>query len=219
MPKLGQHFLVDKQILQKIIKAANIKKTDIILEIGPGKGVLTREIANRAKRVIAVELDKKLTQSLKIPKTKVLVKDILEISELEIRNFNINKIIANIPYYITGKILRKFTGYFSIYLLQKEVADRIVAKKHSLLSLCVRQHAKAKIISYVPKTAFKPVPKVDSAIIKLVPRKKIYKLDFNLIKKAFSQKRKKLRNTINIDSDARPEDLSLKQWEELSTNR
>lgn len=214
--RLGQYFLVDKQVLDKIIKAANLKKHDLVLEIGPGKGVLTREIAKRVKQVIAVELDKNLANKLKIPKVQVANADILNY-KLPTTNY---KLIGNIPYYITGKILRKFTGFFCVFMLQKEVAERICAKKHSVLSLCVRQRAKAKIISYVPKTAFKPIPKVDSAIIKIIPRKKPYNINFSLVKKAFSQKRKKLRSTIGLAgarSDLRPEDLSLQDWQKLST--
>lgn len=102
MPKLGQYFLVDKSVLAKIIKTADLKKSDIVLEIGPGKGVLTREIAERVKKVIAVELDKDLAQSLKIPKTQVINTDILKLkikNLIEIRNFkpllNYNKYEAN----------------------------------------------------------------------------------------------------------------------------
>ncbi|MFH1392166.1 MAG: 16S rRNA (adenine(1518)-N(6)/adenine(1519)-N(6))-dimethyltransferase RsmA [bacterium] len=212
MLKLGQYFLVDKQVLAQIIKAADLSKNDKVLEIGPGKGVLTREIAKRVKKVIAVELDKNLASKLKIPKVQIINKNILDY-KLPAPNY---KIIGNMPYYITGKILRKFSGFFSVYMLQKEVAERICSKKGSILSISVQSWGKPEIISLVPKTAFSPVPKVDSAIIKIIPRKKPYKIDFNLVKKAFSQKRKKLKNTININSDLRPEDLSLKQWEKLS---
>lgn len=212
MSKLGQYFLVDKQVLAKIIKAADLKKSDIVLEIGPGKGVLTREIAKRVKKVIAVELDKNLASALKIPKVQVINADILKYKILNTKY----KILGNIPYYITGKILRKFAGFAMLLMLQKEVAQRICSKKGSILSISVNSWAKPRIISLVPKTAFKPIPKVDSAIIKIIPRKNPYQIDFSLVKKAFSQKRKKLRNTISINSDLRPEDLTLEDWQKLS---
>jgi len=224
MPKLGQHFLQNKKILNKIIKAANLSKTDKILEIGPGKGVLTRELAKRAKRVIAVELDKNLAKSLKIPaspagrpKAQIINADILDY-KLPTLNY---KLIGNLPYYITGKILKKFAGYFCVFMVQKEVAERICSKKGSVLSISVNSWGIPKIISYVPKTAFKPQPKVDSAIIRIIPRKKPYKINFSLVKKAFSQKRKKLKNTIGLvglRSDLRPEDLGLQEWITLSQN-
>lgn len=213
--RLGQHFLKDKKILDKIINAAELKKSDIVLEIGSGKGVLTDELRKKVKKVIAIEKDPKLAKI-----SKAINKDILEINELEIRNCN--KIIANIPYYITGKILRKFAGYFSVYLLQKEVAERICTKcksknKHSVLSISVQKWGKPKIISYVPRTAFSPPPKVDSAIVKIIPRKKELNINMALVKKAFSQKRKMLKNTLGIDSTKRPEELTLKEWVKLST--
>ena len=101
-------------------------------------------------------------------------------------------------------------------MLQKEVAQRICSKKSSILSISVNAWAIPKIIFFVPKTAFYPIPKVDSAIIKIIPRKKPYNINFVLVKKAFSQKRKKLKNTIGINSDLRPEDLSLEDWQKLS---
>ena len=210
--RLGQYFLVDKQILAKIIKAANLSEKDKILEIGPGTGVLTREIAKRVKQVIAVEIDKNLVQNLKIPKVRVINQDILSYCIPH----TAYKIIGNIPYYITGKILRKFKGFFCVFMLQKEVAQRICSQKGSLLSICVNAYGIPKIIFFVPKTAFYPIPKVDSAIIKIIPRKKPYNINFVLVKKAFSQKRKKLKNTIGINSDLRPEDLSLEDWQKLS---
>lgn len=221
MPKLGQCFLVDKQVLAKIIKAANLNKNDSILEIGPGKGILTREIAKRVKQVIAVEIDKNLAEKLKIPKVKVINADILNY-KLPTPNY---KLIGNIPYYITGKILRKFSGFFSVYMLQKEVAQRICSKKASILSISVNCWGKPKIIAFIPKTAFSPQPKVESTIIKIIPRKKPVKINFNLVKKAFSQKRKQIGNTLDknllqkakINPKLRPEELSLENWQKLST--
>jgi len=218
---LGQNFLIDKNIVAKIVKAGDIKKNDIILEIGPGKGILTQALLKKAKKVIAVELDQKLAQNLRCqmpnPKLKIINKNILEISKSEIRNCH--KIIASIPYYITGRILKKFAGYYLVLLVQKEVAQRICAKrKQSVLSISVNSWGRPKIISQVSQNCFRPVPQVDSAILKIIPRLKPLKINMNLVKKAFGQKRKKLRNTLNINSDRRPEDLSLKNWVKISQN-
>ena len=118
----------------------------------------------------------------------------------------------------------KFAGHFMVLLVQKEMAQRIVSKKGSLLSIGVKSWARPKIISYVPNTAFWPRPKVDSAIIKLVPLEKTNRINFKLLKTSFNQKRKQLGNTLDkallakagIDSRLRPEDLSVQDWVKLS---
>lgn len=204
MPQLGQYFLKNKKILDKIIKAANLKSSDIVLEIGSGHGELTKELRQHCS-VIAIEKDPALAKI-----SKAINKDILKISELEIRNYN--KIIANIPYYITGKILRKFKNYFSVYLIQKEVAQRIVDTKGSILSISIKRWGKPEIIDYVSADCFSPKPKVDSAILKIIPRKKELDINMQLVKKAFSQKRKMIKNTLGTNSRKRPEELSLQEW-------
>lgn len=225
---LGQHFLKNKNIIHKIIKSANLKKTDIILEVGPGTGVITQELVKYAKKIIAVEKDGQLVKYLKkyfkYSNLQIIQKDILSLSIKQYRKYRVNKIIANLPFYLTGNFLRKFTGIFMVLILQKQVAQRICSSKTSLLSLAVRSWGKPKIISYVPASCFKPKPKVDSAIIKILLLKKQYKINFNLAKKAFSQKRKQIKNTLDknllkkagIDPKSRPEDLSVKDWEILS---
>ncbi len=207
---LGQNFLIDRNILEKIISASEIKKDDVVLEIGPGIGTLTKELAQRAGRVIAVEKDKKMVEILSetladYKNIEIIQDDILKLQNLEVKNY---KIISNIPYYITSPVIRKFlespeAPQEIILTIQKEVAQRICAKppKMSLLALSVQFYAEAKIISYVPKNCFLPAPQVDSAIIKIIPQKK-YNIDsdlfFKIAKAGFSHPRKQLVNNLSV---------------------
>jgi len=209
---LGQNFLIDKNILKKIIDSADIKTDDTIVEVGPGIGTLTKELAERAAQVIAVEKDKKmcgiLMETMKnYGNLEIINADILKIEPFS--NFKLNsnfkfqisnyKVVANIPYYLTSPLIRKFLESDTppsemVLMLQKEVAQRICAKppKMNLLAISVqfyvypvksasqseavsreaRQFNRAgpKIISYVSKNCFWPAPKVDSAIIKITLR-------------------------------------------------
>lgn len=210
----GQNFLIDKNILNKIIKVAELKKDDVVLEIGPGFGVLTQELAKQVKKVIAVELDKRMAEALKeelkeFKNVEIINADILKTQseKLKIQNKNY-KIVANIPYNITSAILRKFLSEELIrpnemvLLVQKEVAERIIAKpgEMSLLSISVQFYSQPKIISKVSNNSFWPKPKVDSAIIKLKNieqkiDKEINEEDFfNLVRAGFSSRRKQLKN-------------------------
>ncbi|MEK7658323.1 MAG: 16S rRNA (adenine(1518)-N(6)/adenine(1519)-N(6))-dimethyltransferase RsmA [Patescibacteria group bacterium] len=212
---LGQNFLIDKNVLQKIISAADLSKNDIVLEIGPGIGTLTQELAQKAKKVIAIEKDKKMCKILKetlkdFDNIEIINADILKIKELEnylkIKNY---KIVANIPYYITSPLIRKFLESPKpprdfVLMVQKEVAQRICTKPPdmSLLAVSVQFYAEPKIISYVSKNCFWPSPKVDSAIIKIKPQinadKKQINADlfFKIVKAGFSQPRKQLGNNL-----------------------
>ena len=179
---LGQHFLKSEKITSDIILASNISANDTVLEIGPGQGILTLELLKSAKKVIAVEKDNRLIPALsekfkeeiKSGKLILIEKDILDlnISRTVLDTKGGYEVVANIPYYITGQFLRKFLQ--SKYqpksmtlLVQKEVAERIVAKdgKESLLSLSVKVFGTPKYIRTVPKSFFRPRPKVDSAIL------------------------------------------------------
>jgi 16S rRNA (adenine1518-N6/adenine1519-N6)-dimethyltransferase len=183
---LGQNFLKSEPALRKIIEAGEIKSKDIILEIGPGKGALTKRLLEKAKVVVAVEKDRELFEFLKIKfakeifsgQLKLLNEDILEfkITNYELRNY---KIIANIPYNITGAILKKFLTEENqpermILMVQHEVAKRITTSspsstrrggKESLLSISVKAYGEPKMVMKVPARYFSPAPKVDSAII------------------------------------------------------
>jgi len=219
--RLGQNFLTDKSVLRKIINAADLKSDDTVLEIGPGLGILTKELAKRVKKVIAIEKDKRLADLL--TGVEVINQDALKYT-VSIMDY---KLIANLPYYIASPIIRKFLEIknkpeLMVLMVQKEVAKRIVDKKGSILSISVKFYADVEIISYVSKKSFYPKPKVDSAIIKIVP-KEIPDIDvkefFNLVKKGFSSKRKMLRNNLNIDSDKRAEELSVQDWINLYEKR
>lgn len=244
---LGQNFLVDKNALNKIIKAADIKSNDVILEIGPGLGVLTKELAKRAKKVIAVEKDKKmiavLRETLKDYKNvEIINADALKV-KLDTKNY---KVVANLPYYITSPVIRKFLESENqpntmILMVQKEVGQRICSKPPdmNLLAISVQIYSKPEIVSYISKNSFWPKPKVDSAIIKISDIKKPdinTNLFFKIVKAGFSQPRKQLVNNISkglkltketalrflnangIDSNRRAEILNVKDWINLTNN-
>jgi len=240
LKRLGQNFLIDKRVLEKIVNAANLSSKDIVLEIGPGLGILTIELAKRVKKVIAMEKDRKLCGILSemldarnIRNVQVVNDDILN-TKYQLPNTKY-KLIANLPYYITSPVIRKFLEAknkprLMVLMVQKEVGQRICAQppKMSLLSIAVQFYAKPEIINYVSKKSFYPQPKVDSAIIKITP-KPIPKINtkkfFNLIKKGFSSKRKMLKNNLKIKGSlleklslnpkTRAENLSIKDWIKL----
>jgi len=204
---LGQNFLIDKNILNKIIESADIKPGDIILEVGPGIGALTQKLAENGGKIIAVEKDKTMIEILKettknFNNIKIINADILKY-QLPTTNY---KVVANIPYYLTSPLIRKFLESKNppqeiILMVQKEVAQRICSKPPdmSLLSVSVQFYANPKIIFYVLKSCFWPAPKVDSAIIKIKPGEKYNisaDLFFKVVKAGFSQPRKQLVNNL-----------------------
>lgn len=246
---LGQNFLKSENILNLMCQTALIKKGEIVLEIGPGKGSLTEKILGFDARVIAVEKDdelfaflgEKFSQEIAEEKLILLNQDILEWRTDEIKTDY--KIVANIPYNITGLIIKKFLSDEKLpksmtLLVQKEVADRIVAKngKESILSLSVKSYGQVKYIKKVSKKLFSPSPKVDSAIINIsnisrdnFPKKELEDNFFRLIKAGFLHKRKilvrnlegvispkeeleKCFSELKIDTKIRPEDVPLDKW-------
>lgn len=242
---LGQNFLKSKMALKKIIESGEIKPTDAILEIGPGKGVLTEKLLEKTKLVIAIEKDRELFEFLKNKfKKEFLEKKIILINE-DILKFDINnykfkkyKIVANIPYNITGAILKKFMTTKNqpssmVLMVQHEVAQRILArdKKESILSISVKAYGEPKFVMKVPARYFSPTPKVDSAIISInnISRKFFIKNKINeekfweIVKTGFAHKRKKLSSNLkplNLRKvelctslgDKRAEDLSTSDW-------
>jgi len=250
-PKRSQNFLTNPFILGKIIKTANIKKKDKVLEIGAGPGNLTQALAEKAGRVFAVEIDRTLLAILKnnlreYTNVSVVSADALKInlSSFGLKNLGY-KLVANIPYNITGKILRKFLfkeprPKVLVLLLQKEVAKKIVEKppKANKLSLSVQFYGRPKIISLVKKENFWPRPKVDSALVKISVKKKIpleaEKHFFSLIQIGFSSSRKYLINNfkqakigdekkilrifknLKINPKIRASELSQDKWLKLS---
>lgn len=210
---MGQNFLVDEQALAQIVAAADIQSTDTIVEIGPGLGVLTAELSKRAGKVIAIEKDDKFADVLKTQYTssnvKIINQDALDFDPGSYQlKANSYKLVANIPYNITSLIIRKFLEEddkpeMMILLVQKEVAERIVAKpgEMSLLSVSVQYYADPEIVDFVPASSFFPAPKVDSAIIKLKVKSQnseVQRKDFfRLVKFGFAAKRKTLENNLS----------------------
>ncbi len=226
---LGQHFLHAQSHLRAVADALDIQKGETVLEIGPGEGALTEHLLERGAKVVALEKDARLIELLKT-KFKGKKFEVIEGDALEYEpNFKKYKVVGNIPYYITGALFKKFMSgkrqpETLVFLVQKEVAERIArSKKESILSLSIKAYGTPTYIKSVPAGAFVPPPKVDSAILLVsdisrnhFKNKKHEEKFFELVKKAFGQKRKMLRATLGIDSNKRPEDLSLEEWAELA---
>ncbi len=205
---LGQNFLIDRNVLEKIIKSAELNPDDTVLEIGPGIGTLTQELAESAGKVIAIEKDKKmvaiLAETLKdCGNVEIINADALKF-KADIKKY---KVVANIPYYITSPLIRKFLETenqpeFLVLMVQKEVAQRICSRPPdmSLLSVSVQFYAEPKIVSMVLKNCFWPAPKVDSAILKITPKNVGLPLSpelfFKIVKAGFTQPRKQLVNNL-----------------------
>ena len=255
---LGQNFLKSKTALMAIIRAGEVNSSDIILEIGPGKGALTEKILETGAKVIAIEKDDRLIEFLnekfekKIKEEKFILinGDILEIELASLKlETGTYKLIANIPYYITGLIFRKFlAGKIQpkklVLMVQKEIADRIVARneKENLLSLSVKCYGDPKKIMKVGKENFSPEPKVDSAVLLIDNISKDFFKEiteesfFEVIKAGFAHKRKvlianlkdifiknkkdpkKVFTDIKISEKSRSEDLKLEDWRNLIKN-
>lgn len=249
MPKryLGQNFLFDPSILKRIIQVAQLDREDLIVEIGPGPGRLTRMLAEKVKKVIAIELDKKLYEKLKAELAGYSNVELIHGNALEYSYENLPefKVVANIPYYITTPIIFRLLdtkeNVKSMTLtVQKEVAERIVAtpggKDYGVLSIMVQYYAKPNLKFIIPKETFRPVPKVDSAVIhiKILEKPSVYVVDKELfsriVKTAFSQRRKMISNSLKsirqdvkewlseagIDPDRRPETLSIEEFAKLA---
>jgi 16S rRNA (adenine1518-N6/adenine1519-N6)-dimethyltransferase len=215
---LGQNFLIDKEVVKKFIESAELKPNDVVLEIGPGLGVLTQELAKKAGRVIAVEKDPNMVKVLKelldcwnARNVRVVKDDILKINPKYYIIPNTKyKIVANLPFYLTAPVIRKFleSNYQPremILMVQKEVGQRICAKPPdmNILAVSVQIYAKPEIISYISKNSFWPKPKVDSAIIRIAPLintdRKLINADlfFKIVRAGFSQPRKQLLNNLS----------------------
>nr|WP_330408014.1 16S rRNA (adenine(1518)-N(6)/adenine(1519)-N(6))-dimethyltransferase RsmA [Vallitalea guaymasensis] len=233
--KFGQNFLIDFHVLNKIITSSNITKEDVVIEIGPGIGSLTQQLAENAKQVIAVEIDKKLIPILEdtlsdynnitIINEDILKVDIVKLVEEKNDNKPI-KVVANLPYYITTPIIM---GLFEsnvpvdsiTVMVQKEVADRMKAKPgtkdYGALSLAVGYYSEPYIVANVPPNCFMPRPKIGSAVIKLTKHKQPpvdvedAKLLFKIIRASFNQRRKTLINGLYNNLDGMFDKDQLKQ--------
>ena len=247
---LGQHFLKSERALASIVSAGNLKPEDVVLEIGPGKGALTERLLTSGARVIAVEKDdelfeflqEKFSEEISQGKLQLVHEDILEFDNSNLEPY---KLIANIPYNITGAILEKFLSSENqpqamVLLVQKEVAERIVARdgKESILSISVKVYGAPRYVETVKAGSFAPAPKVDSAIIAVNNISKEFfkgfgeKEFFRMLEAGFKSKRKKLSSNLStifeknkvqetfqklkLDGNTRAEDVSLETWSKLS---
>ena len=257
---LGQNFLVDKTHRARIVEAAELTIDDVVLEIGPGPGVLTELLCERAGRVVAVELDDRLIPLLRAhfaerPHVQIVHGDILQldVGQLATQGGDAEaaggyKVVANLPFYITGAVIPHVLSAqpapaLTVLTLQREVASRLVAvpPDMSLLALGAQFYCTVEIVDRIPAGAFYPVPKVDSAVVRLRPRREpvcggIGERElFRVAKAGFSQKRKQLRNSLaaglrvapaeaarwleeaGIDPQRRAETLSLAEWGRLAS--
>jgi len=204
--KWGQHFLIDDQIIEKIVSYADITPTETILEIGGGTGNLTRKLAQLCYRLVVVEADRQLAQKLwSIPGIDVLHGDALRV---EFPPFD--KTVSNLPYQISSEVTFKLLKHpftCGVLMYQKEFAQRMVAapgtKDYSRLTVCLSYISKVKVLERVPNTAFNPRPAVDSVIVKLVPTKPRFEVlndvfFHNFVRALFTQRRKTLRAALLV---------------------
>lgn len=247
---LGQNFLKNGVIINEIVKTTQLAESDTVLEIGPGEGVLTAALLATGAKVVAVEKDDRLidilTEKFADYTSKDLFKlihgDILDCTRSDLVQWGLTegeyKIVANIPYYITGQILRQFleSNYqptSMVLMLQKEVAERILAKngKESILSMSVKAYGEPKYIRTVARGNFQPAPNVDSAVLLINNISKNFFSGlsethfFELLKKGFGQKRKMLKGNLGLTAETlencgippkiRAEELTLDQWKRL----
>ncbi|HJN84929.1 MAG TPA: 16S rRNA (adenine(1518)-N(6)/adenine(1519)-N(6))-dimethyltransferase RsmA [Patescibacteria group bacterium] len=249
----GQHFLRDESVVDAIVEAAAIEESDNVLEIGPGAGVLTKELVLKAKKVLSVDIDQEAIDTTRknvlSERLQLLNQDVLSLKNEDIKRiFNDEPfvLIGNVPYNITSKILEWSLGLDhkperAIVMIQREVADRLLAGKGdmSLLGIVVQLAASVSLVAHVPRDAFSPPPKVESAVVRL----DLYSTEDNhargvkdrerlirFAKVAFSQKRKQLKTTLGAlpsvsvmqleaalkklgyIETARPEELSVGDW-------
>lgn len=256
---LGQNFLTDENIVLKIVDSLELKDDEVVLEVGPGMGSLTQKLAERAYKVYAVEIDSRAVNMLEetlseydnieIINKDILKADLSEILEDAIKENRKIKFISNLPYYITSPILMKVLEdkvmFESIVvMLQKEVATRLNAKvntkDYSSFTIAVDYYAEVERLFNVPKTVFVPMPKVDSTVLRVIPRKES-KVDidnqdmfFKVVKAAFMNRRKMVFNSLanglavnkdllknallnsGLDEKVRAENITIEQFAKLS---
>jgi 16S rRNA (adenine1518-N6/adenine1519-N6)-dimethyltransferase len=233
--RLGQHFLVDEAVLKRILSAAELSPGGIVVEIGPGLGVLTEGLARQGARVIAVELDARLVGLLKkrlaaFPDVRIVHADILQVNPRQLLEESFPgselargyKVVANLPYYITSPVLShfleaQFRPSKMVVMVQKEVGEAIAARpgKMRLLSVKAQFYSRPAIVAYVPAASFYPAPKVDSVILRLdvLARPAIEVSDvagfFDIVVHGFSAPRKQIRNSLAHSLDMPPSQVAL----------
>ena len=217
---LGQHFLIDTNVIDRILEGARVQEGDYVIEVGPGIGTLTKEMGRTAEKVVAIEIDKTLIPISEetladFPNIEVINQDILKVDVQELVKEKLNggpvKLIANLPYYITTPIVMKFLEEDIpvtdiVVMVQKEVADRMNAqpnsKDYGALSVAVQYYCDTEIVAKAPRHMFMPQPNVDSTVIGLhVREEKKYNVDnedifFKTVKASFGQRRKTLLNSL-----------------------
>ena len=217
---LGQNFLIDTNVIDRILEGARVKEGDYVIEVGPGIGTLTKEMGRTAKKVVAIEIDKTLIPILEetlsdFPNIEVINQDILKVDVQKLVEEKLNggpvKLVANLPYYITTPIVMKFLEEDIpvtdiVVMVQKEVADRMNAKPNTkdygALSVAVQYYCDTEIVAKAPRHMFMPQPNVDSTVIGLhIREKKKYPVDnedifFKTVKASFGQRRKTLLNSL-----------------------
>ena len=242
--RLGQHFLIHSWAARKLAYATALREGEVFVEIGPGKGVLTKELL-AIGRVIAIEKDETLVAKLRATFAGEMASERLKLVEADIRDVTPESLgvehyvlAANIPYYITGEIIRQFLTAQMALLVQKEVALRVVDTKESILSLSVKAYGTPRIIAKVGKSHFSPPPSVDSAILLIDNISKRFFTDvseetfFNVVRAGFASKRKMLINNLalkfqrsdlrgilleaDIPEKSRAEDVSPSEWKSLA---
>ncbi|MEK7552417.1 MAG: 16S rRNA (adenine(1518)-N(6)/adenine(1519)-N(6))-dimethyltransferase RsmA [Patescibacteria group bacterium] len=250
---LGQNFLSSDKILGQILTAGKLNSADTVLEIGPGPGDLTNKLLGTTEKVIAVEKDDRLISILEQRFSKEIVAEKFQLIHADVLEFEPKeyglkdyKLIANIPYYLTGAILRKFLETENkprliVLTLQKEVVLRIIAEKGSILGMSIRAFGQPSRIGNISKSYFKPVPKVDSAILLIDEiSNKFFEKEpkireeafFKILKSGFKQKRKKLISNLKdlaqkeklieifkscgLQENIRAEELSLEDWRKIT---
>jgi 16S rRNA (adenine1518-N6/adenine1519-N6)-dimethyltransferase len=251
--KYGQNFLIDPEPVEKMIEVGELSEDDMVVEVGPGFGVLTEQVAPRVKKIFSFEIEKKLEsywdeKKQKMPQVEIIWGNVLKMFSAFISKFSpppTYKVLANLPYQITSEVIRLFleqknSPELMVFMVQKEVCERICAQAGdmSLLSVAVQFYSKPEYIMTVPRSYFWPEPRVDSAIIKLIPQPRDSSIDekkfFDLVRIAFANRRKLLiknilsfvgkdsrskieevLNKIGFDTNVRAQELSVDEWKTL----
>ena len=224
----GQNFLIDRAILDQIVDTAELVPTDQVLELGAGTGVLTRELARRVQRVVAVELEQDMLALLEentgnYANVEILARNLLYIDPQDVFGTQTYKLVANLPYYITAPTFRHFlesacSPRLLVVMVQYEVAQRIVAEPGdlSLLGVSVQFYGQPRIIARVPARAFYPAPKVDSAILRVDVYAELPLLRqerdsfFRVVQAGFSERRKQIHNSLSHGLHRKDEEI--RQW-------
>lgn len=244
-----QHFLISKNIAEKIVNSLDINSSDTVIEIGPGRGILTQFLVKKTKNIIVIEIDRDIVNYLKnkFENLKVICADFLKYDINKLHLPSPFKFIGNLPFSVGNRIIEKIMHYdnwdVAIFMVQKEVGERITAccgsKKYGLLSIIVQNFSTAKKIFIVKRSCFKPFPKVDAMVIKLMRKMPVVGLNnwssfLKFVNKIFQMRRKKIvnilnkqfnikknyvnetLNKLNIDSSSRPEKLEIEKLFEIS---